>query len=229
MAFELINIDSDSLRTIAEKYDKALIAFEKSTFDCLGQENNKETKERALNGKSKMQSRLKELMDERKEKTSIFNDIVKEFTKREKQIEDFINRLQLKANECLKLEKAAIDEANKKLEEAKEKIIEEIKNDTAIPEPEKIAKAVEETFIAAVEIIDDAKSRTKIDAKIESKSAFLFLVMWYVSTKDFQERTIEDLERLNVGNMLVSAKNEFKHNPNLMIPGIKFEIMQFAK
>jgi hypothetical protein len=224
--FEVIPVRQD-LSSLLSEYETNYSAFEKKTFAVLGKDMGTDNKEAALRGKKAVTDKLNEIMDKRKSKTNVFRDIISVFTGQEKRFQDLIDRLQSYADQCLKLEKKQVDEANKAIAEAKEKVIETI-NQSDLPEAEKAVAVVQAAFTEAVELLDDTNSRKTCELKFTSRFGLLSLFNWYCYTQNFHDLDVNEYSSLTFSKIITQAKREHMKS-GLTIPDIEFIINESAK
>lgn len=210
------------------KHEDFLTKYEPKVFSVLGRDNDSNTKEIALRGVATMKEELNKLIEERKIKTNIFNVIVKQFTERERKAQDLIDRLQNKANVCLQEERKSVEQANKIITEKREEAVKEIESSEQISDTAKAIAKAELEAAAQVELLDAGKARVKLGARVVNKLAVPALLLWYITTEDYEAIDIDKIDKLSIGNMLVAAKRE-NAKSGLQIQGIEFTKVEIAK
>lgn len=224
--FELIPVRQD-LVSLQKEYKETYMVYEKKTFALLGQDFSTQTKENALRGKKMIKEKLDELMNKRKSVTNVFRDITAVFTSEEKLHLDLIDRLQTYANECLKVEKKNIDEANAIIAQAREKTMADL-DSADIPTEEKVIAKVEALFAESVELLDDTTSRKVCELKFLDKIGLGSLFNWYYTSQVFQEMPLNDYQSITVGKMITQARREYMKS-TFALRGIEFTISEAAK
>jgi hypothetical protein len=214
---DLIQLDQD--------INNNFLVFEKKTITLLGSEPSSEKKENALKGIASIKKYLKETSEKRLEKTRLLDELKSHFINKEKLLDDLINRLQTFANKCLELERKEIAEANEKIKAEADKKIDEIKN-SSIDDDVKSEIIDQYELKKEVSIIDDAKTKVKLEIEVTSKESFMALIMFYLVTSDFMDKSIDDMKKIDYSKITTWYKKVYK---NIPVNGVIVHEIQQAK